>query len=69
VNGINKARSNIGNGFFSYRMDIYIIQNAPRGGMPKRTTNTNKIAGWLSGAGPRVRRRTAATETTKPDTI
>jgi hypothetical protein len=68
VNGI-KASITIGSGLFSCRIDIYIIQNAPTGGIAKRTTNANKMAGWLSGACPRVINRAAAAIATKPPTI
>jgi len=68
VNGIAERSIN-GNGFFSRRIDIYSIQNAPIGEMAKRATYASKIAGLLSGAGPRVIRRKAAAIATKPPAI
>jgi hypothetical protein len=64
-----KASKIIGNGLFSYRIDVYIIQNAPTGGTAKRAINASKMAGWLAGACPRVINRATRAMATKPPTI
>ncbi|MFL6301491.1 MAG: hypothetical protein ACJ71N_12880 [Terriglobales bacterium] len=50
----------------SYRMDIYAIQNAPRGAVPKSAPKANNMRGLLAGAFPCVMTRAAKKIDTNP---